>query len=115
MFSSNLTPLIHLSLSRVRGGPSVSVGHKKGRADREEPGRRNKAVWWGGKRKAKGALKLTALSSSKKWHQHTQDMNGDGLEEIQGLQKKREGSKGPVVPRSSQVNVLQLEQQSTGG
>lgn len=27
---------------QVRGGPSVSVGHKKGRADREEAGERNK-------------------------------------------------------------------------
>jgi len=32
------------------------VGHKKGRADREESGERNKrgrAVWWGGKGKEK--------------------------------------------------------------
>lgn len=27
---------------QVRGGPSVSVGHKEGRADKEEPGGRNK-------------------------------------------------------------------------
>lgn len=43
-------------------------------------------------------------------------MNGEGLEEIQGPQKKekRRESKGPMVPRSSQVIVLQFEQQSTG-
>jgi len=45
---------------QVRGGPSVSVGHKKGRADREESGERNKrgrAVWWGGKGKEKRSPK----------------------------------------------------------
>lgn len=44
-------------------------------------------------------------------------MNGEGMEEIQGPQKKekRRESKGPVVPRSSQVNVLQSEQQNIWG
>lgn len=43
-------------------------------------------------------------------------MNEEGLEEIQGPQKKgkRRESKGLMVPRSSQVNVLQLEQQTVG-
>lgn len=50
VFSSNLTPLIHSSLTGKKGGPSVSVGHKKWMADRVVSGGRNKrrdrkAVW----------------------------------------------------------------------
>jgi len=37
--------------------------------------------------------------------------NGEGVEETEGSQKKAKGSKSPMIPRSSQVNVLQLEQQ----
>lgn len=33
------------------------------------------------------------------------------MEETEGSQKKAKGSKSPMIPRSSQVNVLQLEQQ----
>lgn len=50
-------------------------------------------------------------SSSKKWHRHARETNREGVEETEGSQKKAEGSKSPVIPRSSQVNVLQLEQQ----
>lgn len=42
-------------------------------------------------------------------------MNEERLEEIQGPQKKEKGKQGPHGPWSSQVTVLQLEQQSVGG
>lgn len=85
----------------------------QGRADnREEPGGRNKRreeqFGGEGRGRRRGGQKLP--SSSKKRHQHAKETNGEGVEETEGSQKKAKGSKSPVIPRSSQVNVLQLEQ-----
>ena len=87
----------------------------QGRADsREEPGGRNKRreeqFGGAGRGRRRGSQKLPS-SSSKKRHQHAKETNGEGVEETEGSQKKAKGSKSPVIPRSSQVNVLQLEQE----
>lgn len=103
---------------QVRGGPSVSGGIKRGaltEKNQEEEIKGGRAVWWGEWGRRKGALKLTALiffqemaSTHKRY-----ERRGSGGDSGPPKKRKRE-SKGLMVPRSSQVNVLQLEQQSVG-
>lgn len=71
---------------QVRGGPSVSVGCKKGRVDREEPGGRNeRAVWWGGKGKGKKSPKAHCPHLLPRNDISIQEaLSGKDLEETQG-------------------------------
>lgn len=120
MFSSNLTPLILSFIPyKVRGGPSVQVGQRKGRAGRVEPGGKNKRREdsLGRKGRRRGTLKFTVLNF---FHEMAlahkrHEWRGSGGDSGPLMKGKREGGKGPVVLRSLQVSVFQVEPQGGGG
>lgn len=84
----------------------------QGRADnREEPEGKNKREEQSGGEGRRGGQKLTARHLLPRNGIDTQGKQTERVWRRQGSQKKAKGSKSPVIPRSSQVNVLQLEQQ----
>lgn len=84
-----------------------------GLTEKERKG--GKAVWWEGKGKEKRSPKAQCPHLLPRNGINTIKRYEEGLEELQGPQKKeKRESKGPMVPRSSQVNVLQFEQQCVG-
>lgn len=123
MFSSNFTPLIHSSIPYqvLRGGPSVEVGQRKGRAGRVEPRGRNKrregSLVGLRKGRRRGTLKFTVLIFFQEMALTHKRHEWRGSGGISGpLRKgKRKRGKGPVVLRSLQVSVLQAEPQDAGG
>lgn len=89
------------------------VGHKKGETTEKSQGqeiKRGKVVLWGGKGKERRSPKAHCPRLLLRNGIDTQKSGG-----CRTPPPQREGkSKDPVGPKSSQVNVLQIEQQSVG-